>query len=65
MNATTEQRCPKCGKPVECGIAAGKKDCWCFSYAPVPTIDGTECMCPECLSKAAAADSPPNADKPM
>lgn len=25
------RQCPLCGRPNECGMAAGKGSCWCFS----------------------------------
>ena len=31
-------KCPLCGKPNQCGIAAGKGTCWCFSEKVPETV---------------------------
>lgn len=38
---TDPKRCPLCGETNECGRAAGKETCWCFS----------ECMPRELLER--------------
>jgi hypothetical protein len=30
MSELRPDRCPQCGGPNECGMAAGKSECWCF-----------------------------------
>ena len=48
--------CPLCGEPNECGMAAGKDDCWCFHVtigedvlAQVPdAAKGKACICRRC-----------------
>ena len=44
--------CPLCGGPHDCGVAAGKSVCWCFS-AVVP---------PEVLGLGAPTDRPNGSD---
>lgn len=50
-----ELRCEKCGVAFSCG--ANAETCWCADESfrlPLPT-DGSDCLCPECLQKMAAA----------
>jgi len=58
-NMTMESsRCPLCGQPNECGIAAGKSTCWCFTTkvpAEVlkkisPAARGVACVCKACAT---------------
>jgi len=59
-SATT---CPLCGAPNNCGAAAGKDECWCFSAALSPRIleqipqnlRGSVCVCQTCAQRADAA----------
>lgn len=46
-------KCPKCGLPNKCGIADGKRYCWCFGYPKIDIVigDGDECLCESCLKK--------------
>ena len=53
-------RCPLCGESNECGAAAGKGVCWCWSavvpaeaIARVPDdMRGTVCICARCAQAA-------------
>ncbi|MDD5298759.1 MAG: cysteine-rich CWC family protein [Rhodocyclaceae bacterium] len=58
--------CPRCGKPVGCGMKAGLARCWCSDYPPVLKVpaagQGVGCYCPDCLKimvEAAAGSVPP------
>lgn len=66
MAEATSDACPRCGKPVICGMKAGMARCWCADYPPVlkvPAADaGVGCYCPECLktvTEAAMVEAPP------
>jgi hypothetical protein len=57
-------RCPLCGNGNECGVAAGEKNCWCFSQ-PVPRgvvqklpaeARGVACVCRACAMSQNALD---------
>jgi ribosomal protein L34E len=44
--------CDLCGKPMQCGIVAGKNGCWCAQLPQViPVSDNphAKCLCPQCL----------------
>jgi hypothetical protein len=49
-------RCPLCGGPNECGVAAGTSTCWCWSAEiPAETLAGVPeaqrgriCVCEKC-----------------
>lgn len=51
-------RCPLCGQPNDCGIAAGKSTCWCFeTRIPLevlekvpPELRGIACVCKACAT---------------
>jgi hypothetical protein len=61
-------RCPLCGEPNDCGLAAGKTDCWCFAVKISPEAlvrlpeeaRGKVCVCRKCAvaesSTTTAAD---------
>jgi hypothetical protein len=62
-------RCPLCAEPNDCGLAAGKTDCWCFAVKISPDAlallpekaRGKMCVCRKCAaaessSTAMAAD---------
>ncbi len=55
MAETAPDACPRCGKPVICGMQAGMARCWCADYPPVlkvPAMEqGAGCYCPECLKE--------------
>jgi hypothetical protein len=45
--------CARCGSTFGCNVSGG---CWCEAEPfrlPLPS-DGGDCLCPECLRKAAA-----------
>lgn len=60
MNARTK-RCSKCGAAFACGAHAS--GCWCEQYPPLKPVDGQDCLCPGCLSAAAA--QPASARSPL
>ncbi len=45
--------CPRCGKPVICGMKSGMARCWCADFPPLLKVpaaeEGAGCYCPECL----------------
>jgi hypothetical protein len=48
--------CAQCGHVFGCSVNG---DCWCETEPyrlPLPT-DGSDCLCPDCLRKAAAQNS--------
>ncbi len=57
-NAIDPSRCPLCGQPNECGIAAGESTCWCFETAiPAEALEkvppearGAACICKTCAT---------------
>lgn len=51
-------RCPICGQPNDCQVAAGRPTCWCFER-PVPlavlarvpfAAQGLACVCQTCAT---------------
>ena len=62
MNA---ERCPLCGKPNQCSIAADRRDepCWCFAAQIDPAAlerltpeqRDQACLCPACAGAVQAA----------
>jgi hypothetical protein len=57
-SSTDTSRCPLCGQPNQCAIAAGQpaESCWCMQQ-PVskealarlaPEARGKSCICPQC-----------------
>jgi hypothetical protein len=54
-------RCPLCGNANECGMAAGKEKCWCFTaiiaenvLARVPErARDVTCICANCAKQGA------------
>ncbi|HET8917995.1 MAG TPA: cysteine-rich CWC family protein [Candidatus Binatia bacterium] len=56
------RRCPLCGDLNACGIAAGEKNCWCFTELVPPEIlkkipaeaRGIACVCRFCVSSQRA-----------
>lgn len=56
-------RCPACGEPNRCGIAAGGGPCWCFTAAvPPAALDRVPPQAREriCLCAACATGQPPS-----
>lgn len=60
------RRCPLCGGPNDCGIAAGASTCWCFStdvpadvVARVPDeARDAVCICRACAESQSATANP-------
>ncbi len=60
-------RCPLCGEPNACGLAAGGTSCWCFTASvPSATIEqvpaearGVVCICAACARRALEAERHP------
>ena len=56
MSPLKTDRCPICGGPNECGMAAGKSECWCAGVEiskqvleQVPeAASGKVCVCRNC-----------------
>ncbi len=54
----TVSRCPLCGQPNECGMAAGQSSCWCFETQIPPEVlervppelRGVACVCKACAT---------------
>jgi uncharacterized protein len=53
MTMPSDETCPGCGKPAECGIALGEPTCWCFplpAVRPMPEdCSKARCYCRACL----------------
>ena len=62
MSELKPDRCPICGGPNDCGMAAGKSECWCASVKisagaleKVPEgAKGKVCVCRKCGGVLAA-----------
>ena len=61
--AVPPDRCPLCGGPNGCGLAAGADTCWCFSASILPEAlervpdearDRT-CICADCAGQTGPA----------
>ncbi len=56
MSEPCQDRCPLCGGPNDCGMAAGKSECWCFEVKIAPEAlervpeeaKGRVCVCRKC-----------------
>lgn len=52
--------CPQCGGEVDCAVAQGRTDCWCFheqAVGPLDDVPADRCLCKQCLrQRLAAAD---------
>jgi hypothetical protein len=65
MSELKPDRCPLCGGPNDCGIAAGKSECWCFQVkiaaeelGRLPEeAKGTVCVCEKCALDAHKRES--------
>lgn len=57
MADMTPSPCPRCGKPVACGMKAGVSRCWCSDFPPLLAVppEGAHCYCPECLKEMTGA----------
>jgi len=62
VNGLRADLCPVCGRPNDCGLAAGKSDCWCASINISPAAldrvpdeaKGKICICARCAGAKAA-----------
>jgi len=60
MSELKQNRCPVCSGPNECGLAAGKSECWCFEATIAPEVleqvpeeaKGKVCVCEKCVRAA-------------
>ena len=55
VNAPRRIVCARCGAPFDCGLSP---ECWCAAKPyrlPMTKASIEDCLCPECLRKAAAA----------
>jgi hypothetical protein len=60
-NTLDPSRCPLCGAQNECGMTAGRSECWCFNVTiGKQTLDrlpeaarGVACVCKNCAAKEA------------
>lgn len=51
-------RCARCGAPFECGMQAGRSECWCAQLPPIAPPDAAaSCYCPRCLAEVSARDA--------
>ncbi len=65
MSDLKPDRCPLCGEPNDCGMAAGKSECWCFqgkispeTLAALPeAARGKVCVCQKCVLDANKRES--------
>jgi uncharacterized protein (TIGR00290 family) len=49
-------RCARCGAPFECGMQAGRVECWCAQLPPIAPPDAAAgCYCPRCLAEVSGA----------
>jgi len=48
------KNCSNCGAAFSCG--ANTEGCWCEKFPPLTPVEGSDCLCPDCL---AAATAPP------
>lgn len=59
-------RCPVCGSANDCGVAAGRTECWCFGVTMSPAAlasipdaaRGRACLCAHCATSPAPETLP-------
>lgn len=53
----SKNSCLKCGSPVDCGLAQGRKTCWCAELPAVMSLTGNpkDCLCRDCLEAEVSA----------
>jgi len=69
MSELCADRCPICGGPNDCGVAAGKSECWCANVKisvealeKVPEeAKGKVCVCRKCGESDGQTILPSNA----
>jgi hypothetical protein len=72
MTDMRPDRCPLCGGPNDCGVAAGKNECWCFTakisaeaLAALPDeARGRVCICANCAKSASRGSAVPGTPRP-
>jgi hypothetical protein len=55
--ATRRLACARCGAAFDCGLGG---DCWCVAepyWLPLTNDTSEDCLCPDCLRKAADAEN--------
>ena len=68
MSDVDPRRCPLCGGPNDCGIAAGASTCWCFTAeipADVrdripPDARDLACVCRACAERQPSGTADPS-----
>jgi len=68
-----QHRCPICGGSNDCGMAAGKSECWCAAVTITSeTLDrvpesarGKVCLCAKCALGASAPGAPLPSEKKL
>jgi hypothetical protein len=52
-----EKNCSSCGEGFTCGVGGRVERCWCehLPHLPLAAIEGSDCLCPHCLSDAIKA----------
>ena len=66
MSELRADRCPICGGPNDCGMAAGKSECWCARVKISPEalekvpegVKGKVCVCRKCANEPELIASP-------
>ena len=66
MSELCADRCPICGGPNDCGMAAGKSECWCARVKISPEAlekvpEGVKwkvCVCKKCANEPELIASP-------
>jgi hypothetical protein len=48
------KKCWKCGAEFSCTPDSG---CWCEEHVPLRPVQGADCLCPDCLVAAVAAQT--------
>jgi hypothetical protein len=69
MSEQRPDRCPICGEPNDCGMAAGKSECWCASVKISPEAlekvpegaKGKVCLCRKCGDRSGQTILPSSA----
>jgi len=51
-----DKNCPKCGVSFSCGASSAR--CWCQNYPAITPVDGSDCLCPECLDAVIRSRQP-------
>jgi hypothetical protein len=59
----TEAVCPRCGRRFACGVAGGRRECWCMEKPALPPSpgEGGPCLCPACFDRLLSERGAPGA----